>query len=305
MPALTPSVDAVILAAVSYESMDSSYMTKTSVAGAGGGVATAYVVLGFLVAGVIDYITGVEIRVYPLYFLPVCLAAWRLGHVGAAIAVVAATAIWVLSNIQEGLVYWQRYVFLINTFAQFVAFTVVASLLRYARVLLDREKTISSIDRTTSLFNTRGFFPLVQLALASCRRGARPLTLAYLDLDNFKCVNDTFGHQRGDALLCDVAGTLKSTLRASDIVARLGGDEFAVCLPETDKAQAVLILERLRERLSAVTHGYECNVSASIGAVSWDIPPDDIEAMIFAADSVMYRVKRAGKNRIEIEAGST
>lgn len=276
-------------------------MTKTSGIELSSGAAITYVILGLLLAGAVDFITGVEIRSYLLYFLPVCLAAWRFGHIGVALIVMVATATWAGSNVAAGLQYSQIYILYLNVFSQFVTFSIVAALLRYAKILLDRERMVSSTDRMTGLFNTRGFYPLVRLAVATCRRGARPLTFAYIDLDHFKCVNDTFGHQRGDVLLCDVAATLKSTLRTSDIIARLGGDEFAVCCPETDRAQAVPILERLRTRLSEVVPANECNVSASIGAVCWDIPPDDIEAIVSAADKVMYRVKEAGKNRVEIE----
>ena len=276
-------------------------MTKTSNMDVGSGAATTYIILGLLLAGAADFFTGVEIRAYPLYFLPVCLAAWRFSHIGAALVVIVTTAIWVGSNVAAGLQYSQSYILLLNAISQFVTFSIVAGLLRYARVLLDREKMVSNTDRTTSLFNSRGFYPLVRLAVATCRRGARPLTLAYIDLDNFKCVNDRFGHHRGDELLRDVAAILKGTLRTSDIIARLGGDEFAVCFPETDREQAVPILERLRARLSEIVPDNECKVSASIGAVCWDIPPNDIDAMVSAADKLMYRVKGAGKNRVEFE----
>ena len=266
------------------------------------GAATAYVVVGLILAGIVDYATGFEIRAYPLYFLPVCLAAWRFDVIGAASAVSAATAIWAASNVASGLKYSQFYILAINACAQFITFAVVAALLNYARILLDREKFLSNTDRTTGLLNSRGFYPLVTFAVASCRRRNKSLSFAYIDLDNFKCVNDKYGHQRGDVLLNDVAALLKSTLRESDIVARLGGDEFAVCLPDTAQAQAAPILERLRVAISEVFPGTECKVSASVGAVCWDVPPDDIEAMISEADNVMYRIKAAGKNRVEISS---
>ena len=264
--------------------------------------ATSYVFVGLILAGIVDYMSGVEIRAYPLYFLPVCLAAWCFTVVGSGVVVLAATAIWAASNIASGLQYSQSYILTVNTFAQFITFAVVATLLNYSRVLLDREKLLSNTDRTTGLLNSRGFYPLVAFAIASCKRRGVPLAFAYIDLDNFKCVNDKYGHQRGDVLLDDVAVLLRKTLRESDVVGRLGGDEFAVCLPDTEHAQAAHILERLRFAISEVFPSTECKVSASIGAVCWGIPPDDIEAMVSEADNAMYRVKAAGKNRVEIHS---
>lgn len=268
----------------------------------GKGAATSFVFFGLILAGIVDYVSGVEIRAYPLYFLPVCLAAWYFTVIVSGFVVLAATAIWVASNVAAGLQYSQDYIIAINACAQFITFAVVATLLNYSRVLLNREKLLSNTDRTTGLLNSRGFYPLVAFAIASCKRRGVPLAFAYIDLDNFKCVNDKYGHQRGDVLLNDVAALLKKALRESDVVGRLGGDEFAVCLPDTDRAQAAHILERLRLAISEVFPSTECKVSASIGAVCWDIPPDEIEAMVSDADNAMYRVKAAGKNRVEIHS---
>lgn len=264
------------------------------------GTAMVCVLLGLMFAGVIDYITGVEIRAYPLYFLPLCIAAWHFGKIPTTLIVFITTAIWIGSKLLSELHYSAPYIFPINAFTQLTTFGFVAALIFYARSLLDREKLAASTDRTTGLTNSRGFYPLVTLAVATCRRGARPLTLAYIDIDNFKCVNDHFGHQRGDALLIEVAHILKSSLRASDVVARLGGDEFAVCLPETSSSQAAPLLERIRAKLATVMPDSECKVSASIGAVCWKVPPDNVETMLIAADQVMYQVKGQGKNRVEL-----
>jgi diguanylate cyclase (GGDEF)-like protein len=259
----------------------------------------AYVVGGFIIVGYVDFISGAEIRAYPLYFLPLSLAAWRFGRGGAFLAVISATTIWVLANWASGLQYSTGYVWIINTLSQALAFSTVAALLSWARSLLEREKSLSRTDGLTGLNNARAFYSAVALAAASCRRKKRPLTIAYLDLDNFKCVNDRYGHSRGDALLRDVASILKESLRATDIAARVGGDEFVVCFPETSKSQVAPILERLRAAVVAVHPAEECAISASIGATCWDIPPDDIDAMISAADQTMYGVKKGGKNRVE------
>jgi diguanylate cyclase (GGDEF)-like protein len=263
-------------------------------------LAIIYIVVGFIFVGCVDFITGVEIRVYPLYFLPLCFAAWRFGGVGALLSSVSATAIWVVSNLAAGMHYSEDYTWGINTLSQAMAFGMVAALLSWASNLLKHEQTMSRTDNLTGLENTRAFYVSAGLAVASCRRSKRPLTLAYIDLDNFKCVNDCYGHARGDVLLRDVASVLRDSLRATDSAARVGGDEFVICLPETSRSQAEPLLERLRLALEGLLPGDECVISASIGAFCWDIPPENIDVMISAADQTMYEVKKGGKNRVEI-----
>ncbi len=263
-------------------------------------LAATCVVVGLLFVGFVDFLSGVEIRAYPLYFLPLSLAAWRLGRSGAFLAVVAATIIWVLSNWAAGMQYSAAHVWMLNTLSQTLAFGTVAAILSWSRSLLDREKALSRTDSLTGLANARAFHSSVELATAACKRNGRPLTLAYIDLDNFKCVNDRYGHSLGDALLKDVATILKNTLRITDSVARVGGDEFVVCLPETSQSQALPLLERLRAELAVVLPADECAISGSIGAFCWDVPLDSVDAMISAADQRMYEVKKGGKNRVSI-----
>ena len=120
-------------------------------------------------------------------------------------------------------------VFVLRT-ALFLVFVEVVAALRHA---LDREKESARTDPLTGVSNRRHFIELTAAALAFARRYRRPMTIAYLDLDNFKQINDRLGHQAGDEVLRAVARTVRNRLRATDVVGRLGGDEFAVCLPET------------------------------------------------------------------------
>lgn len=261
---------------------------------------TILVLIGFTIIGVIDYLTGVEIRLFPLYFLPLSLAAWSLGSIGAVIAVILATFIWFLSNYYAGMVYSLNWIWVFNLFAQFLAFSTVAYLLSLSRILLDREKRLSSTDNLTGLSNARSFYKDVQYVLQVCERHQRPLTLAYLDLDNFKSINDSQGHAKGDETLKDVAKILKETLRTTDLIARMGGDEFAICLPEAPENVVKPILDRLREKLFTKLPQVPIKVSASIGAIYWTKPLNNIDELVSAADQLMYQVKKTGKNRVEL-----
>lgn len=258
------------------------------------------VVAGFFVVGLLDFVTGAEIRIYPLYFLPLSMAAWHLGRVGAVLSVALAVMIWVVSNSAAGMQYTRDFVWAVNTISQSVAFGTVAGLLYWARSLLEREKALSRTDGLTGLANVRAFRAALALESETSRRRGRPLTLAYIDLDNFKCVNDRHGHSRGDELLREVAQVLRASLRVTDVAARMGGDEFAICLPETGPEQARALLERLRGTMAEALAPGDCRVSASIGAFCWNSAPDSIDAMIAAADQKMYEVKKGGKNRVEV-----
>lgn len=115
-------------------------------------------------------------------------------------------------------------------------------------------------------------------------------------------MNDQLGHAQGDALLVKVAATLKRVLRSTDLVARMGGDEFAICLPDTPLQNATTLLEGLRLTLSRLKLEKNQPLSASIGAVCWQHPPDNMSLMLAEADRLMYLVKNSGKNRVEIAA---
>jgi len=251
---------------------------------------------GIVFVGMLDLATGVEVRVYPLYFLPLSVGAWTMGRRGAWAGSVLAAVAWYASNRLAGLHYTNQVIWLCNLAAQTFAFLTVSLLISRMRHVLDFEETSARTDPLTGLDNRRAFFERLEQIASLARRHEHPVTIAYLDLDNFKSVNDLLGHRRGDDLLRTVAQTLRSALRMSDRAARVGGDEFVVCLPETGEAGARVVLNRVFESLTAAIHAPGCSVSVSIGAVAWSKPPATVENMMLAADELMYDVKRAGKN---------
>jgi diguanylate cyclase (GGDEF)-like protein/PAS domain S-box-containing protein len=166
--------------------------------------------------------------------------------------------------------------------------------------VLQREKELARTDTLTGLANRRAFYEAVQSERARSARYGRPVTLAYIDLDHFKRINDTLGHAVGDELLACVADALRSTLRASDIVGRLGGDEFAVLLPETNATAAEPLLRKLHEILTLAMVAKSWPVTFSLGAATFLDNPPPIEEMIRTADELMYTVKKSGKNRVAL-----
>ena len=254
-------------------------------------------VLVVAVAGV-DYATGIELRVFPLYFLPVLAVSLRLGRwPGLGTAAVCALA-WELSNHLAGMRESRTAIGLANLVLMAIAFGSVALLAAAQREWLRRERAISRTDGLTGLLNGRGFYEAAAVEVARSIRYRHPITLAYMDVDDFKGINDRFGHARGDAILVAIARALRRACRSTDLVARLGGDEFVILFPETGRDAAEAALVKLRSRVREAGSQDGSPVTASIGSVSFAKPSTEVEALVHAADTVLYTVKADGKNAL-------
>ncbi|HMJ97439.1 MAG TPA: diguanylate cyclase [Thermoleophilaceae bacterium] len=159
-------------------------------------------------------------------------------------------------------------------------------------------------DDLTGLANMRAFTSVLDRELERSRRFDTPLGLVMLDIDDFKQVNDRYGHQQGDEVLAQVAGVLRGLSRDLDAPARYGGEELAVVLPQTDAEGAALLAERMREAIEAlqvprIGGGGPLSVTASFGVASVPDTAADRDSLIAAADAALYRAKRTGKNRVE------
>jgi diguanylate cyclase (GGDEF)-like protein len=181
------------------------------------------------------------------------------------------------------------------------SFGLIAILLSNIAARLDAEISLSRRDTLTLLPNSRAFYEYAEILLAGAKRSRRPFTMAYIDLDNFKEVNDKYGHPQGDVALREAADVLRRATRSSDIAARLGGDEFALLLPDTGPEAAQTVLDRISKLLKETMRQHEWPVTASIGAASFLQAPDTVDQAVQAADSIMYRVKEAGKGHVGIE----
>ena len=160
---------------------------------------------------------------------------------------------------------------------------------------------LARTDALTGAANGRCFYEATAAEAGRAARDARPLTLAYLDLDDFKQVNDHYGHTVGDDVLVTLSERLRDSVRSADPVARLGGEEFALLLPETDLPGALAVAERARSAFSGggvqLRSGIFLTVTASFGVADFPVSPDRA-ALLRDADQALYAAKRLGKDRV-------
>lgn len=170
--------------------------------------------------------------------------------------------------------------------------------------MMEELKTASTTDWLTNLFNFNGLTELLEVEMKKAKRYNIPLSLIMLDVDLFKQVNDTYGHVIGDGLLKDLAEVILHNVRGADIIARYGGDEFTLILPETSKAQAYLVAEKLRRKIESTTFKLSeetnLNITVSLGIAVHLSETDSSKSFIDRADRAMYLAKQAGRNYTEL-----
>ena len=258
--------------------------------------------LGFFLIGIVgllDYVTG-EFPFAIFYLVPISLITWFTGRQPGILASIASALIWFFDQYTSmditrytEVSYWNALVIL----GFFLVVTFILSLLKQA---LENEKKSARTDYLTGAENGRAFIETLTGEMIRARRYGRLLTVVYIDLDNFKMVNDSMGHSAGDRLLCQVVQTLRNNLRRTDVLARLGGDEFAMLLSETSSEQAKVVITKLQKLLQEVMLENSWPVTFSIGVVTFTNPPATVDELIGMADSAMFAAKNEGKNMVHL-----
>jgi diguanylate cyclase (GGDEF)-like protein len=254
--------------------------------------------------GVGDYVTGPDISFAVAYLGPVFLAATAGRRTSTAIAAVAAMTWTAVEIVFRTRPYASGVVPVWNLISRFLVLWFVAILVSALAAKLAEERFLSRTDVLTGLRNARALHEAIDTEIARMRRTGGTLTAAYIDIDDFKMINDAHGHAGGDEVLIQVGRIMAAGLRGTDVVARIGGDEFAVLLPGTGLPEALDRLRALQEQLRAATSARTPAVGFSVGAVTFTEPPDSARHVLRSADRVMYQVKRHGKNAIWGEPAS-
>jgi diguanylate cyclase (GGDEF)-like protein len=264
--------------------------------------------------GVLDYKTGPWLSLSLLYVVLVLAAAWWLGRGPALLAGLTAGVAWLAAE-AFGRRGEPRIDLLWNSGTRLIM--LVAMVLMVARIRTDRRRLsevnsrlaellsgaehLARTDPLTGLPNRRAFLERIADELARARRSGTPVCIAYLDIDNFKRLNDQNGHSVGDEFLRATAAAIRETVRASDIAARLGGDEFAVLFADAQRAAVEPLAHRLLARLQALGGAHPgLDLGASVGMAWFDKAPDTAEELLQRADRAMYEAKSAGKHRFTL-----
>jgi diguanylate cyclase (GGDEF)-like protein len=248
---------------------------------------------------VIDLTTEGALTLVVLYLVPITICTWYISARMSQALVIPSTVVWLFDGLRGHVT---LPITLWNAGVQMAFFILFIALLTNLRDSYRREHTMARCDPLTGVFNRRALNDLLEYEIARMRRISLPLTLAYIDLDNFKAINDLLGHSVGDELLIQITVLMRRNLRTIDQVARLGGDEFVIMMPATDADAADIALARLKAILQEALRAQHWPVTLSIGAVAFYEAPATLDQVIGLADHAMYEVKRSGKDNIQIIA---
>jgi diguanylate cyclase (GGDEF)-like protein len=258
-----------------------------------------------ILVGMLSHKAGPQLALTIFYMVPIALVTWFLKRWVGFIFSIFSALTWLIADLTSGATYFPPDIPYWNGVARLGSFFILTFILSTLKNTLRQEKEYSRTDFLTGIRNRRYFIELLDMEINRARRYDRPFSVVCIDLDNFKTVNDCFGHSTGDILLRLVARTLQQNIRVTDTVARLGGDEFAILLPETGRNVAEAILQKVQKISLDIMRRHGWPVTLSIGVVTFTSPPATVDETLRISDQLMYSAKNNGKNSIQYEVFGT
>lgn len=238
--------------------------------------------------------TDAEYAFASLALLPVLAITWTEGRRNGLLLAWLAAAMWAIADIASERQFSSTWIPWVNAATRLMTYSLLVILTAQVRLQLERAHELATHDPLTGLLNRRAFFEAGASETERSQRYAHSLSIVFLDLDNFKQLNDSKGHDAGDAALQVTAKALHGTMRSNDRVARLGGDEFAILLPEIGYDAAVEAGRKISVALNKALRDYP-PVSASVGVAWFAKVNQPFPEMLKMADELMYEVKESGK----------
>jgi diguanylate cyclase (GGDEF)-like protein len=248
--------------------------------------------------GLIHYFLRPEFTLSLSYLIPVGFASWYIGTRYGLFLSVLSVAAWIFVEIASNQPTSPFGTYCPYAFARLSFCVGVTLLLGRFKTALRAEQTLSRVDYLTGAVNWRSFYESTSMEIERCNRYGCSFTIAYIDIDNFKDLNDRFGHTTGDNVLQAIANTVKINIRKVDIVARLGGDEFVILFPETAEKAASIAIQKIKNALLQNKYLKKLSVTFSMGILTCKECPPSVDSTITLADSLMYSAKKQGKNGI-------
>ncbi len=253
--------------------------------------------LALLIGGV-RHLTGPEYSLSLFFLFPIMLSTWVAGRGTGVLVSVISIGSWLLADLSLMAQFSHPAIPFINETFRLIMFLLATCLVWEFKNALENQKSLARTDPVTGIGNRLAFVEFAELEIRRARRFRSPLSLIVMDVDNFKQVNDVFGHLTGDKLLRVAADTIVGSIRSIDKAARFGGDEFGVLLSATDVRGAGFVSRRMMRRLRQQMNANGWPATFSIGVATFEQPSGGIYDMLQKADALMYAAKHRGKNRI-------
>jgi diguanylate cyclase (GGDEF)-like protein len=250
------------------------------------------------IIGALDVITGFELASSFFYLLPVTVAVVMCGRRLALLVSFLCASVWLGADIYSGAHYSKLLIPYWNAMTILGYYVVHTFLFSFMLTLLKEQRQLAVKDHMTGVLNGRMFEEILSLEISNAERTGKSVALCYLDIDNFKNINDKFGHSEGDKVLKAFCKIAADNIRSSDILARVGGDEFAILFREAGLAEGKEIMERIGASLSQLSDAMKCTPQLSVGIANFITPPSSANTIMAEADKLMYEAKKQGKNRI-------
>lgn len=242
----------------------------------------------------LDGKAGYEVSLATVYLIPISFASWFGGKKSGYIIAIVCSILRLVT--QYFYPHSSVSVVVYSVAIRLCLFLFIAYVISKLKLSLEKETGLARSDSMTGAANQRYFNELCNAEISRLARYHHPFSVGYLDIDDFKKINDVFGHSAGNTLLITVTDTIKKQLRATDSISRLGGDEFVVLLSETDEDSARIVFTRIRNALHMAVK--ELPITFSIGVITFIKVPDSTDHILRAVDRLMYSVKNQGKNGI-------